>query len=157
MPQLSTAPLLHELMHRVIPRFPDVVVAYTDGASRGNPGPAAAGVVILTPQGKPLYEYAKKIGFQTNNFAEYTAVIEALKVCTEGGAKSVIVRADSQLMVRQMTGEYRVKSEIIAPLHKELTALVKLFARVDFEHVRREENIHADKLANQALDGEFEH
>src|SRR5687768_5506971 len=111
-------------MHKNIPRFPDQVVAYTDGASRGNPGPAAVGIFIVTPQGKPLFEFAKKIGFQTNNFAEYTAVIEALKICTEGGAAAVTIRADSQLMVRQMTGENRVKSDIISPLHKELTALV---------------------------------
>ena len=134
-------------------KLPAEVVLFTDGASRGNPGPAAMGAVILSTDGKVLLEIKKKLGNQTNNFAEYTALLEGLLAAAEGGAKRVTVKADSQFMIRQMLGEYRVKAEGIIPLYKQCQKVVPLFDRVDFIHVPREENKEADRLANEALDG----
>jgi ribonuclease HI len=134
-------------------KFPREVVIYTDGASRGNPGPAAAGVAIFSTDGQLIEEISLKLGNQTNNFAEYTALIEGLKAAVEGGAKSVVVKADSQFMIRQMLGEYKVKTETIKPLYQESKRLAAEFQKVKFEHIPREENKHADRLANDALDG----
>lgn len=125
--------------------------AYTDGASRGNPGPAAAGIFVLAPDGKE-YEYKKFLGDQTNNFAEYQAMILALKALAKTSAKEVLIKADSQLMVRQMQGQYKVKNENIIPLYKEACELLKHFQKVEFEHIPRNENKKADALANLALD-----
>lgn len=133
-------------------KLPEKVVIFTDGACRGNPGPSSIGVVISDSHGKTLHEISKKVGVQTNNYAEYVAVIEGLKFCHSHGASHVVVKADSQLMVRQMTGEYKVKSENIIPLHGEVKALVRKFQAVEFIHVMREENKLADQLANDALD-----
>lgn len=129
-------------------------IAYTDGASRGNPGPAAAGVYVMAPDGQE-YTYKKYLGEQTNNYAEYQAMILALKALIKVGAKEVVLRADSQLMVKQMLGEYRVKNENIKPLFQEASKLVGEFDDLDFEYVPRAENKKADGLANQALDEEL--
>jgi ribonuclease HI len=134
-------------------KLPHDVVIFTDGASRGNPGPASLGVVITDKTGEVLVEISKKLGDQTNNYAEYMAVIEGLLAAAEGGAKKVVVKADSQLMVRQMLGEYKVKAEGIIPLFKQCQKLVTLFDKIDFIHIPREENAEADRLANKALDG----
>lgn len=133
--------------------LPEKVIIYTDGASRGNPGPGAYGVVVTDSKNHVLLELGHTLGNCTNNYAEYMAVIEGLKACHHGGAKSVLVRADSQLMVRQMIGEYKVKAEGIKPLAAEVRRLMGGFEKVNFEHVRREDNSHADRLANEALDG----
>lgn len=129
------------------------LVLHTDGASRGNPGPASIGVVISDESGKLLDELAEKIGVRTNNYAEYAAVIRGLERALELGAKHVHVRADSQLVIRQLEGVYKVKNEGIQPLFKMAKYLESKFERgVSYEHVRREENTEADALANLALD-----
>lgn len=134
-------------------KMPSEVVIYTDGASRGNPGPAALGVVIESPSGEVLKEIKKCLGDQTNNYAEYMALLEGLKACQTAAVKKITVKADSQLMIRQMQGLYRVKSPSIAPLFNECRKLATAFEKIDFIHIVREENNHADRLANEALDG----
>lgn len=134
-------------------KWPEQVVMYTDGASRGNPGPAAIGIYIVDLEHQVLCEYSQKVGTQTNNFAEYTAVVRALELAERFGAERVIIRSDSELMVKQMTGVYKVKSPAIIPLHAQAVQALKRFKGVKFEHVRREFNVDADRLANEALDG----
>ncbi len=126
-------------------------LVYTDGASRGNPGIAGCGAAISSPEGEE-YEYTKFLGEMTNNQAEYHALILALENLTKLGAKNIILRADSELMVKQLKGEYRVKHPNIIPLFKTIKKLLLFFTQVKFEHVKRENNKIADKLANQAID-----
>jgi ribonuclease HI len=131
----------------------DTVVIHTDGASRGNPGPAAIGVVIQEPGGRILAEFGEALPPTTNNVAEYTAVIRALERAAELGAQRVQVKMDSQLVVRQLNGAYRVKHADMLPLYRRVLELIQRFDAVTFEHVPREDNSEADRLANQALDG----
>jgi len=126
-------------------------IVYTDGASRGNPGLAGVGAMLLSPGGKVI-ELKKFLGKQTNNFAEYQAMLLALEELQKQKARHVIVRADSELMIKQMRGEYRVKNENIKPLYQKAIGFLKEFSSVSFEHVRREQNKEADRLANQAID-----
>ena len=134
------------------------IITYTDGASRGNPGPAALGAVICDPNGKILKEYSQALGRKTNNEAEYEAVIFALKkvkqlVGKEKAKKmNVEMRMDSEFVVKQMTGKYKVEEERMALLFIAVWNLKLDFANVDFVHVRREQNKDADRLANEALD-----
>jgi ribonuclease HI len=126
--------------------------AAIDGGSRGNPGPAAWGVAILDEQGGRVEGHAGHIGHATNNVAEYRALLEALRLAIEREADDVEIFADSELVVRQIQGRYRVKNETLKVLHAEA---VRLIARVpDFRitHVRREKNEHADRMVNLALD-----
>lgn len=125
---------------------------HTDGGARGNPGPAGIGVAILDPGGRLLAEVAEYLGEATNNVAEYSALIRGLERALELGATEVEVRADSELMVRQMLGEYKVKHEGLKPLHARAQALKTQFAHFDIAHVRREQNAIADALANKAID-----
>ena len=125
---------------------------FTDGASRGNPGPASVGIVFYDEKDHALGDHKEYLGEYTNNFAEYMAVIRALEICTSHPVKEIDFLCDSQLLVRQMSGEYKVKSEQIIPLYEQVKKLVRKFGRVDFHHVRRELNKEADALANQALD-----
>lgn len=130
-------------------------VIYTDGASRGNPGPSSIGAAIYFEGPDGLEEVAtisEPIGHTTNNVAEYQAVAAALELVGTFEPAEVIVRADSQLLVRQLDGEYRVKSPNLKPLFAEVRRLVEKLPRVEFEHVRRELNTRADGLANEALD-----
>lgn len=128
------------------------LIIYTDGASRGNPGPASYGVYITDEAGYSM-ELKGTLGNQTNNFAEYTAVIEALKWLTSSPDKIAEVRSDSELLIKQLKGEYKVKSETIKPLHTEIKNLLHSHKlNVQFKHVRREFNKEADRLANEALD-----
>ena len=130
-------------------------VLYTDGASRGNPGPSSIGAVIYFDGHDGLEEVAdisEPIGHTTNNVAEYKAVIAGLKLVGQLDPDDVLVRADSQLLVRQLEGRYRVKSPNLKPLYGQVCALVESLPCVRFEHVRREENTVADGLANEALD-----
>ncbi|MDQ6711488.1 MAG: ribonuclease HI family protein [Candidatus Dormibacteraeota bacterium] len=129
------------------------VIVHTDGASRGNPGPASLGVVIASVDGRVLLELGEALGLATNNVAEYTAVIRALERAAEMGARRVRVMLDSQLVVRQLNGSYRVKHPEMIPLYRRVLELIQKFEAVTFEHVPREENSEADRLANQALDG----
>jgi len=123
-----------------------------DGASKGNPGPAGIGGVILDDQGK-THEVKKAIGVATNNQAEYTALIETLKQSRTLGGEVLHVFSDSELVVRQLNGIYRVKDLKLIPLYKEAVALARSFQKVTFRHVPREENKEADALANQAVAG----
>jgi len=134
----------------------DHVVVYCDGGARGNPGPAAIGAVLFDPTTDPPTELAtvsERIGNATNNVAEYQAVIAGLEAARELGARRVSLRADSQLVVRQLEGKYRVKQAHLRPLYEEARALLGDFDEVDLAHVRREDNVVADALVNAALDG----
>lgn len=123
-----------------------------DGASRGNPGPAGAGAQIVDADGAVLAEIAEGIGETTNNVAEYTAVIRGLEKAQELGASDVLLRSDSQLLINQLIGSYRVKTPHLQPLHRRVRGLAAGFESIEFEHVRRERNTEADRLANQGVD-----
>ena len=135
-------------------------VIYTDGGARGNPGPAALGVVIQDGAGKMLKEYGEYLGERTNNEAEYEAVIFALKKLKQLAGKahtkqaSVEVRMDSELVVRQLSGLYKVEEERLQPLFMKIWNLKTDFGRVSFVHVPREKNRAADRQVNKALDAE---
>ncbi len=129
------------------------VELYCDGASRGNPGPAAAGAVIRDAQsGKVLAELKKRLGRATNNEAEYEALLMGLEEAGRLGAARVAVFADSQLVIRQVLGEYKVKHPEMKRRHAQAMVRLAGFPEWSAKHVPREENAHADKLANQALD-----
>jgi ribonuclease HI len=130
----------------------DDMTIYTDGAARGNPGPAAF-AYVLKQEGQPDVEANGKLGDTTNNVAEFTALVRALEHARQLGAKRVRVHSDSELMVRQMQGRYKVKNEGLLALYEQASELVSDFDHVGFEHVRREANGRADKLCNEALDG----
>jgi ribonuclease HI len=129
-----------------------VIIVYTDGGSRGNPGPAGYGVRIEDEQGTLLAELHASVGHATNNVAEYQGLLAALDWAIANGHQRVRVRSDSELLVRQMRGEYRVKSPGLQPLHARARGLVARIGQVTFEHVRRELNKEADRLANLAMD-----
>jgi ribonuclease HI len=137
---------------RALPADPGHLIVSCDGASRGNPGPAGIGAQVTDDTGTILGEVARGIGETTNNVAEYTAVIEGLALAAELGAKTVTLRSDSQLLINQLTGRYRVKSEHLQPLHRRARSLGAGFERVTFEHVPRELNAAADELANIGVD-----
>lgn len=128
------------------------VVMYTDGASRGNPGPSSVGVVFVNLKGDEIDTISEVIGTRTNNFAEYTAVIMGLKKALKNKVTQIHVKSDSEFLIKQLKGEYRVKSETILPLFEEARMLLKKFKAVKLEHIRREFNKKADMLANEALD-----
>src|SRR6516164_806052 len=130
----------------------DTATMHIDGAARGNPGPAAYAIVLARP-GLPGIEEADTIGKATNNVAEYTALIEGLELATELGVKKLAVFSDSELMVKQMRGEYRVKNEDLHPLYEEAKRLAASFVSFTITHVRREQNKRADEIGNEALDG----
>jgi ribonuclease HI len=129
-----------------------VIVLYTDGGSRGNPGPAAYGVRVETADGTLVTEFGETLGPTTNNVAEYRGLIAGLEWALAHGHADVRVRSDSELLVKQMRGEYRVKHPGLQPLHAQAKQLASQIGRVVFEHVRRENNVHADRLANEAMD-----
>ena len=124
----------------------DPAVLYVDGASFGNPGPSGIGVV-LTKDGKVVVQRSEDIGWGTNNQAEYRALLAGLTEAIERGIDSLLVRSDSQLLVRQVTGEYKVKNAKLKPLMGEVLALLERLEQVSIEHVRRELNELADELA----------
>jgi ribonuclease HI len=134
-------------------KFSDIIV-YTDGGSRGNPGPAALGVAILDADGELIAKHGRYLGEQTNNYAEYSAVIFALKEAKKMGAKHVTCYMDSELVVRQLAGAYRVKNAGLLPLFEEVKKLACDFEKITFSHVRREKNKIADSMVNVALDKE---
>ena len=129
------------------------VVAYVDGGARGNPGPAGYGVRVETADGELIEELHGAIGVATNNVAEYRGLIAALTFLTERGCQAVTIRSDSQLLTKQMVGEYRVRNPGLTPLHQDASQLVTRLGRVTFEHIPRSENAEADRLANLAMDG----
>ena len=131
---------------------PETWVVYSDGASRGNPGPASIGGVVIDPEGRVVHEVSETLGVTTNNVAEYKALVAVLEAALALGAKRVQVRMDSELIVRQAIGRYRVKNPVLIPLHNRVLALRSQFDEVVFRHVPRAQNKLADALANQALD-----
>ena len=134
------------------PRTPEGIVAYIDGGARGNPGPAAYGVRIEQPDGTLIEEFSESIGVATNNVAEYRALLAALEWAQVRNHPRVHIRSDSLLLVQQMRGNYKVKHPGLQPLYAKARLLAHDLGHVDFEHVRRESNAHADRLANAAMD-----
>jgi ribonuclease HI len=134
-----------------------VHVANIDGASRGNPGPASYALVLKDASGKVMFQLGKKIGRQTNNVAEYYALLAALDYAVGHGIKALRIRSDSELLVQQMRGRYKVKSADLKPLHERASKLARQLEYFVIEHVPREMNREADALANQALDGGATH
>jgi len=125
---------------------------FTDGGSRGNPGPAAVGAVLLDREGNKVAEISRYIGIATNNVAEYLAVLYSLQEAAYLGADSVVINLDSQLVARQLKGEYRVKDQNILKFFDLVLNLFREFATVKIEEIPREKNTAADGLANKALD-----
>jgi ribonuclease HI len=130
----------------------DGIVAYCDGGSRGNPGPAGFGVYIQDSAGRVLAELSEYLGAHTNNFAEYSALLAALDFAITNGHRSLRVISDSELMVKQMKGQYRVNSPELRPLYDEAKRRVSQVDHFQIQHVLREKNRHADRLANLAMD-----
>jgi ribonuclease HI len=128
------------------------LIVSCDGAARGNPGPAGAGSQITTPDGEVVAEIAEGLGETTNNVAEYTAVILGLEQAQELGATEVLLRSDSQLLINQINGVYRVRTPHLQPLHRRVRKLAAGFGSIRFEHVPRERNTEADRLANIGVD-----
>lgn len=128
------------------------VIVYTDGASRGNPGPAGAGWLLADAEGRVFEEGWLPLGETTNNVAEYQAVIAALERARQLGARRVTLRSDSELLVQQLSGAYRVRAERLLPLYRQVRRLVASFERVEFQQVPRQQNRRADELANRGAD-----
>jgi probable phosphoglycerate mutase len=128
------------------------IVANVDGGARGNPGSAGYGAIIRDHNGEVLAELYEGIGVSTNNVAEYCGLIAALEWAVAHGPRRLHVRSDSQLIVQQMLGNYRVKHEGLIPLHQKARHLAAEVGRVTFEHVRREQNSDADRLSNLGMD-----
>ena len=133
----------------------DEIVVFSDGGSRGNPGPAAIGAVVLDPASEPprrLATVSECIGEATSNVAEYRALIAGLRAAEPFGARVVHVRADSKLVIEQLSGRWKVKQDHLRPLVRDARALLARYDVVDLQHVPREDNVDADALVNAALD-----
>jgi ribonuclease HI len=129
-----------------------MMTAYIDGGSRGNPGPAGYGVQIVDADGAVAAELHGALENTTNNVAEYNGLLAALAWAVDHGQTALHIRSDSELLVKQLRGEYRVKHPGLQPLYQDARALISRIGRVTFEHVRREFNKDADRLANLAMD-----
>jgi len=136
----------------MVPDSAGVWVLRCDGGARGNPGPAAAAYVLLDASGAEIEARGEYLGSATNNVAEYRALIEGLQAAARHGARRLRIYMDSELVVRQMKGEYRVKNAGLKPLHEEARREVTRFAGVEYRAVRREENARADQIVNETLD-----
>ena len=132
--------------------MPDELVAYSDGGARGNPGPAAIGVIIKTVDDKIINSFGRYLGEMTNNQAEYYALIAALEEAKRVGAKKLECRLDSELLVKQMRREYRVKDKKLQPLFLKSWNLAATFKNITFTYIPREQNHEADAEVNRALD-----
>jgi len=128
------------------------VTVNIDGGARGNPGPAGYGAIFKDASGKKIGELSRYLGIQTNNFAEYSGLIAALEHALNQGYKTLKVFSDSELLVRQMKGIYKVRSPELRPLYDQARSLIRKLDSFRIEHVRREFNREADKLANRAMD-----
>jgi len=128
-----------------------VIEVHIDGAARGNPGPAAIGIVIKDGT-RTIEEIGAYIGKTTNNIAEYISLVRGLEEVLIRGIKSAAFFSDSELLVKQLNGEYKVKNENLAPLHYHILTLIERMEDFSIAHIKREKNAHADKLANEALD-----
>lgn len=124
----------------------------TDGGARGNPGPAGIGVVLVDTAGEVIGEMSRSLGVQTNNVAEYEAVIAGLELAHELGVSDLVLKADSTLVVNQLNGDWKIKNDRLRQLAVKARTLMRNFEAVRVEHVRRAENARADALANQAMD-----
>jgi ribonuclease HI len=131
-------------------RFEELHV-YVDGAARGNPGPAAVGVLVLTRQGKRVAAFGEAIGETTNNYAEYTALVHALRLLSVFEVDRLRVYTDSELMAKQVKGEYRVKEKTLQSPYTQVLSMLRRYKDWDISHIPREENAEADRLANHAL------
>jgi ribonuclease HI len=129
------------------------LVVNVDGGARGNPGPAAVGVVVRAPEGDVLEQRGERIGEATNNVAEYRALLLGIERAAELGASELELVGDSELVVRQVKGEYKVKDAALRKLHAEVGRALRRFESWSIRHVRREQNAEADRLVNEALDG----
>ncbi len=127
------------------------VFLYTDGGSRGNPGPAGIGVVILDSAKKRIKDLYKYIGETTNNVAEYNALIHGLEEAAKLNADEVVINMDSELIAKQLNGEYRVKDPDIKPLFEKALGIMKNFRAFEIRHIERSKNKEADKLVNKAI------
>jgi len=134
--------------------MPKVIIVRTDGGARGNPGPAAIGVVLEDEHGKVVKEFGRYIGETTNNQAEYQALLAALEAAQELGASEVRCYLDSLLVVKQLQQEYKVKDKGLAPLFIKAWNVSQSFSKISYHHVPREQNERADALVNQALDAQ---
>ena len=128
------------------------LVVNVDGGARGNPGPAAIGVVVRTADGDVIADAGEAIGTATNNVAEYRALLRGIELAAQHGATELELYGDSELVVKQIRGEYRVKDAGLKPLHAQARQALSAFTSWSFDHVRRERNSEADALVNQALD-----
>ncbi len=131
--------------------MPHTAIIHTDGAAKGNPGPAGIGVVARTEEGTVLFEHAEYIGETTNNVAEYTAFIQGLRMARQKGLNTVRMASDSELLVRQLHGLYKVRHPNLKDLYDRAVALMAQFERIEVCHVPREKNAEADALANRAI------
>ena len=129
-------------------------IVHTDGAARGNPGPSAIGIVVQDESGRTVYESSRTLGIHTNNEAEYMALIAALQYLREARANAADFYLDSELVVKQLRGEYRVKEPRLQSLHAQVTMLLNAVPKHTIRHVPRAQNARADELANEALDAE---
>ncbi len=127
-------------------------IVFADGGSRGNPGPSGAGALVKETDGDTLAEVTRFLGTNTNNYAEYTSLIIGLEKALELGVNEVEVRMDSELIVKQMLGQYRVKNQNLKPLYETAKGLAGRFSRFHIVHIERALNKEADRLANQAMD-----
>ena len=126
---------------------------FTDGGSRGNPGQAAVGCVLIDQaRGEIIREHAERIGIETNNVAEYRALIEGLKLATRYHPRTLVCHLGSELIVKQLSGEYRVRMPTLQPLVEEIQELSQKFSAISFRHIPRKDNWRADALVNKALD-----
>ncbi len=141
-------------MTTLFDQLPYEATLFADGGSRGNPGPAASGAVLVDAEGNVIDSVGLYLGRATNNVAEWTALCIGLERALERGIRRLAVRLDSELVVKQMLGEYRVKHADLLPLYRRARALLSKFEHVDIAHVRRKDNALADRLVNEVLDQE---
>lgn len=143
----------------MVKQTPEKLIIHTDGGSRGNPGPSAIGAVIKDGRGNTVKKYGEFLGTKTNNEAEYEAVIFALKKAKALFGKDtakkieILIKMDSELVKKQLSGEYKIEEERLFPYFIKIWNLKIDFKKINFEHIPREENKEADKLVNEALDG----
>ena len=128
------------------------VIIYTDGAARGNPGPAAIGVILKDETGNVVARISRRLGATTNNQAEYQAIIVALEKAISLGARQVLLKSDSELVVKQINGNYKIKNTALRPLYQKVVQLIGSLESISITYIPREQNAVADALANKALD-----
>ncbi len=128
------------------------MILQSDGAARGNPGPASYGAVAMDPETGEIFCMGRAIGSTTNNVAEYQGIVEALRMAHQFGARRILLEADSELLIKQLMGTYKVRAEHLKPLYEESVKLLNALEGYELRHIPREQNTMADQLANRALD-----